>query len=62
MEWELTKRQNLTKPPKPTALFLYTDLKKAAPPTLMSISKITYQIAIFHINIPRECFGWLEEF
>jgi hypothetical protein len=32
MEWELTKRQNLTKPPKPTALFLYTDLKKCCAP------------------------------
>jgi hypothetical protein len=32
MEWELTKRQNLTKPPKPTALFLYTDLKKGCAP------------------------------
>ena len=36
---------------KPTVLFLYTDLKKSAPPTRMSILKTNnFQIiAIFHI-------------
>jgi hypothetical protein len=36
---------------KPTALFLYTDLKKAAPPTRMSILKKNFQNAIFHTKI-----------
>jgi hypothetical protein len=34
----------------PTALFLYTDLKKAAPLTRMSILKKNFQNAIFHTN------------
>jgi hypothetical protein len=43
---------------KLTALLLYTDLKKAAPLTLMSILKKKFQIAIFHTNTNTNKYLW----
>jgi hypothetical protein len=43
---------------KLTALFLYTDLQKAAPLTLMSILKKKFQIAIFHTNTNTNKYLW----